>query len=128
MIRTIFAATAGALAIVGFAALFVLLLIPGQVRAEECQTMVASHYGKESGNRTASGTFFDGSQMVAAHKTMKFGTRLLVSYKGSKPVEVVVRDRGPYIRGRQLDLSTAAARKIGLTKAGVGTVRVCRAG
>lgn len=127
MIRAIFAATAGALAIVGFAAVWVLLLIPGQVRAEECQTMVASWYGTESGNRTASGTFFDGSQMVAAHKTMKFGTKLKVTYQG-RSVVVVIADRGPYIRGRQLDLSTAAARKIGLTKAGVDRVRVCRLG
>lgn len=97
------------------------------VRAAECHNWVASHYGRESGNRTASGTYFDGTQMVAAHKTLPFGTRLKVTYQG-RSVVVVVRDRGPFIRGRQLDLSTAAARKIGLTKAGVGKVRVCRVG
>lgn len=97
------------------------------VHAGECSTMVASHYGKESGSRTASGSFFDGSQMVAAHKTMKFGTKLRVTYQG-RSVVVVVADRGPFIRGRSLDLSTAAARKIGLTKAGVDRVRVCRLG
>lgn len=97
------------------------------VHAGECQNMVASHYGKESGNRTASGSYFDGSQMVAAHKTMKFGTKLKVTYQG-RSVVVAVADRGPYIRGRQLDLSTAAARKIGLTKVGVAKVRVCRVG
>lgn len=89
--------------------------------------MVASHYGKESGSRTASGSFFDGSQMVAAHKTMKFGTKLRVTYQG-RSVVVVVLDRGPFVRGRSLDLSTAAARKIGLTKSGVDRVRVCRVG
>ena len=124
MIRHIIAATVPAALIIGAAALF-LWAMP--VHAAECTNMVASHYGKESGNRTASGSFFDGTQMVAAHKTMKFGTKLRVTYKG-KSVDVVLADRGPYIRGRDLDLSTAAARKIGLTKAGVGTVRVCRVG
>lgn len=124
MIRNLIAATIPAAIIVGAAALF-LWSMP--VHAAECQTMVASHYGKESGSRAASGSFFDGSQMVAAHKTMKFGTRLKVTYQG-RSVVVVVADRGPYIRGRQLDLSTAAARKIGLTKAGVDRVRVCRVG
>jgi len=95
------------------------------VHAGECQNMVASHYGKESGNRTASGSYFDGSQMVAAHNTMKFGTKLKVTYQG-RSVVVVVADRGPFIRGRELDLSTAAAEKIGLTNVGVGEVRVCR--
>ncbi|RYY67699.1 MAG: hypothetical protein EOO12_00135 [Chitinophagaceae bacterium] len=124
MIRHLIAGAVGAALILGAASLF-LWSMP--VTAAECQTMVASHYGKESGSRTASGSFFDGSQMVAAHKTMKFGTRLRVTYKG-KSVDVVLRDRGPYIRGRDIDLSTAAARKIGLTKAGVGRVRVCRLG
>lgn len=95
------------------------------VRAGECQTMVASHYGAESGNRTANGERFDGSGMTAAHKTLPFGTKLKVSYRG-KSVVVRINDRGPYIKGRSLDLSTAAARKIGLTKAGVATVRACR--
>jgi len=127
MIRTVIAATVSAILIVGVAALFLQVLIPGQVKAGECSTMVASHYGKESGSRTASGSFFDGSQMVAAHKSMKFGTKLKVTYQG-RSVVVVIADRGPYIRGRELDLSTGAARKIGLTKAGVDRVMVCRVG
>lgn len=122
MIRTLIAATIPAVVILVVAAA-VIWSVP--VRAAECTTMVASHYGKESGNRTASGSFFDGSQMVAAHKTMKFGTKLRVTYQG-KSVDVVLADRGPYVRGRDIDLSTAAARKIGLTKAGVGKVRACR--
>lgn len=90
-----------------------------------CELMTASHYGKESGRRTADGSYFDGSQMVAAHRTWKLGTPIIVSYRG-KSVRLVVRDRGPYIRGRQLDISTAAARRIGLVKAGVGKVCVTR--
>jgi len=90
------------------------------VKAGEC--VVASHYGAESGNRTADGSYFNGTQMFAAHRTMKFGTKLRVTYQG-RSVVVTVRDRGPYIRGRQLDLSTAAAKKLGMVKAGVA--RVC---
>jgi rare lipoprotein A len=97
-----------------------LSLVP--VRAAGCQPMVASWYGKESGNRTADGSYFDGSQMVAAHRSMKFGTKLRVSYKG-RSVVVTVRDRGPFIKGRTLDLSQAAAARIGML--GAGVARVC---
>lgn len=82
----------------------------------------ASWYGSESGNRTANGEHFDGSSLTAAHRSMKFGTKLRVTYRG-KSVVVRVNDRGPYIKGRSLDLSRAAARKIGLIPAGVA--RVC---
>ena len=100
-------------------------MVATQARAAECWNWVASHYGAESGNRTANGERFDGTSMTAAHKTLPFGTKLRVTYQG-KSVVVRVNDRGPFIRGRDLDLSAAAARKIGLTKAGVGKVRVCR--
>lgn len=95
------------------------------VRAGECAgtIMTASHYGKESGSKTADGSFFDGSQMYAAHKTWKFGTGIKVTYRG-RSVILSVRDRGPYIHGRELDISTAAARKIGLDKPGVAEVCV----
>lgn len=97
------------------------------VRAGECagEVMVASHYGSESGDTTADGSFFDGSQMIAAHRTWKFGTRINVAYRG-KSVDLTVRDRGPYIKGRSLDISTAAAQKIGLVKVGVDRVCVTR--
>lgn len=89
--------------------------------------MVASWYGTESGSRTANGEHFDGSSYTAAHRTLPFGTKLRVTYQG-KSVVVRVNDRGPGIKSRQLDLAHAAARKIGLTKVGVGKVRVCRLG
>lgn len=122
MIRSLIASTLGAAVILGVAAFF-LAITP--VHAAECWTWTASHYGTESGRRTANGERFDGSGMTAAHKTLPFGTRLKVSY-GGKSVVVRVNDRGPFVRGRQLDLSTAAARKLGLTKAGVGRVKACR--
>lgn len=92
------------------------------VRAADCEMMVASWYGAESGNRTANGEYFDGSSLTAAHRTLPFGTRLRVSYKGQS-VLVVVNDRGPYSKGRSLDLSRAAAQRLGMIAAGVG--RVC---
>lgn len=76
---------------------------------------------------TANGEHFDGSGMTAAHKTLPFGTKLRVTYTSktgvTKTVTVRINDRGPYIKGRVLDLSHAAAKRIGLTTAGVG--RVC---
>jgi rare lipoprotein A len=82
---------------------------------------MASYYGNESGSRTASGQRMNASAMTAAHRSLPFGTKLRVTH-GSRSVVVTVNDRGPFIRGRVLDLSTGAARVIGLTSAGVGRV------
>jgi len=82
---------------------------------------MASFYGNESGHRTASGQRFNQEAMTAAHRSLPFGTKLRVTH-GSRSVVVTVNDRGPFIRGRVLDLSTGAARAIGLTSAGVGRV------
>ena len=70
---------------------------------------------------TASGEKFNPNALTAAHKTLPFGTLLRVTHKG-KSVIVRINDRGPFIKGRQLDLSRAAARKIGC--GGVCTVKV----
>jgi rare lipoprotein A len=98
-------------------------------RAAECRgSMVrASWYGAESGNRTANGERFDGGSMTAAHRTLPFGTRLKVSYRG-KSVTVRINDRGPFVAGRSLDLAKRAAAQLGLTAAGVGTVCVEKLG
>lgn len=82
---------------------------------------MASYYGSESGNRTASGARFNPGGMTAAHRSLPFGTRLRVSH-GGRSVVVTVNDRGPFIRGRVLDLSRGAASVIGLTGRGVGRV------
>ena len=81
----------------------------------------ASYYGNEAGSRTASGQRFNQNAMTAAHRHLPFGTRLRVTH-GSRSVVVTVNDRGPFIRGRVLDLSKGAARVIGLTGSGVGRV------
>jgi rare lipoprotein A len=81
----------------------------------------ASYYGNESGSRTASGARFNQNAMTAAHRSLPFGTKLRVTHRGQSVI-VTVNDRGPFIRGRVLDLSKGAARAIGLTGAGVGHV------
>lgn len=81
----------------------------------------ASYYGTESGSRTANGERFTGRDMTAAHRSLPFGTRLRVTH-GGKSVTVRVNDRGPFVRGRSLDLSHAAAAKLGMIRAGVATV------
>jgi rare lipoprotein A len=83
---------------------------------------MASFYGNESGSKTASGQRFNENAMTAAHRSLPFGTKLRVTYKGSSVV-VTINDRGPFIKGRVLDLSKGAARAVGLTSAaGVGHV------
>ena len=82
---------------------------------------MASYYGNESGSKTASGARFNQNAMTCAHRSLPFGTKLKVTH-GGRSVVVTINDRGPFIRGRVLDLSTGAARAVGLTGAGVGRV------
>ena len=82
---------------------------------------IASFYGNESGRKTASGQRFNQNLLTAAHRSLPFGTRLRVT-RGDRSVVVTINDRGPFVRGRVLDLSTAAARAVGLAGAGVGRV------
>ncbi len=84
-------------------------------------TMVCSYYGKKfHGRMTSSGETFDMYDMTCAHLSLPFGTRLRVTDEESgKSVIVRVNDRGPHVKGRDLDLSYAAAKEIGLIGAGV---------
>ncbi len=92
----------------------------------EAREGLASWYGPGfKGLPTASGEPFDPQGYTAAHKTLPFGTDLLVSYRG-RSVAVTVNDRGPYVGGRELDLSRAAARDLGLTRVGVDHVEYTR--
>lgn len=82
----------------------------------------ASYYGGGfNGRRTACGEIFNDSRLTAAHKTLPCGSRVKVTYHG-RSVIVRINDAGPYAGGRVIDLSTAAARSIGLVNAGVGYV------
>jgi len=78
---------------------------------------VASYYGpKFHGKKTASGEVFDMYKLTAAHRTLPFGTRVRVTnLENSKSVVVRINDRGPFIKGRIIDLSFEAARRIGIT-------------
>ncbi len=88
--------------------------------------ITASWYGQDfHGRPTSSGERFDMYGFTAAHKTMKFGTRLRVTNPvNEKSVDVTVNDRGPFKWGRDLDLSYGAAREIGFTEIGVGSVKI----
>jgi rare lipoprotein A len=90
------------------------------------ETGSASYYGaKHQGKRTASGERFDMNSLTAAHRSLPFGTRLLVTNLGNdKSVEVRVNDRGPHTRGRLIDLSRQAAQQLGMLGTGVAQVRV----
>ena len=86
----------------------------------------ASYYADSlNGNKTASGELYDKNALTAAHRTLPFGTKVKVTFlKTGKSVDVVINDRGPYAKHRIIDLSRAAATKIGLIDAGHGTVRL----
>jgi rare lipoprotein A len=92
----------------------VLLFLAGTAHAE-----VASIYGGRDGlcgHRTASGERLNCAAMTAAHRRLPFGTQIRVCHNGC--VTVRINDRGPWVRGRDIDLSPAAARAIGLYKTG----------
>ena len=122
------AATSGALTrkifVVGLLSVGCLALLLFCSRLVVAEPVEASYYGPGfEGNLTANGEVFDSSQFTAAHKTLEFGTKLIVSYEGRSAV-VRINDRGPYIEGRDLDLSQGAAEYLGLTAVGVAVVDV----
>jgi len=87
---------------------------------------IASFYGAYfAGKKTASGERFNPSRMTAAHKTLPFGTRVRVTnMRNGRSVVVRINDRGPFIRGRVIDLSRGAAGVIGMIGRGIAPVRV----
>ena len=87
---------------------------------------IASWYGMPyHGRRTASGEVFDMDKITAAHKKFAFGTWVMVdNLDNGKRVEVRINDRGPFVRGRVIDLSRGAARKIDMLGPGLAKVRL----
>ncbi|WP_445215732.1 septal ring lytic transglycosylase RlpA family protein [Bradyrhizobium sp. Pa8] len=81
----------------------------------------ASYYSYSKG-KTASGSSFNRNLLTAAHRSLPFGTKVRVTHGGSSVI-VTINDRGPFIRGRVLDLSLAAAHSLGITDRGVAQVR-----
>ena len=92
------------------------------------QAEVASYYGKElAGRRTASGERFNPSAMTAAHRTLRFGTRVRVTNpRNGRSVVVRINDRGPFVKGRSIDLSSGAARAIGMGSSAQVRMQVLR--
>ena len=90
------------------------------------QEGIASYYGDAfQGRPTASGETFDKNLLTAAHRTLPLGTRARVTnLENGKSVEVRVNDRGPFAKARVIDLSEAAARKIGMIENGTARVRI----
>ncbi|MGO2452126.1 septal ring lytic transglycosylase RlpA family protein [Pseudomonas taetrolens] len=90
------------------------------------KTGTASYYGaRHHGKRTASGEPFNQNALTAAHPRLPFGTRLLVTnLSNKKSVVVRVNDRGPYTRGRIIDVSRKAAQQLGMLRSGTAKVRV----
>lgn len=87
----------------------------------------ASFYS--SPQATASGARFNPGALTAAHKSLPFGTRVRVTNKGNgRSVVVTINDRGPFVRGRSIDLSRRAAEVIGMTGAGVVTIAMAVVG
>lgn len=86
----------------------------------------ASWYGPGlHGKETASGETFDQNKLTAASKTLPLGSKAVVTNVATgKSVEVTINDRGPYAKGRKIDLSRAAAQQIGMTKKGVAKVKI----
>ncbi len=95
---------------------------------ERGEVGIASFYGRRfHGRRTASGARYDMHALTCAHPTAPFGTRLRVTeIDGGRSVVVTVTDRGPFTRGRVVDLSLAAARRLGIVGRGLARVRVER--
>jgi rare lipoprotein A len=128
VIRALAEAIGGAAIILALA--FVFLTSTPPAHGAECAGMSArvSWYGHEScissPCRTATGERFTGEDMTAASLTLPFGARVIVqNVRNGRSVQVRINDRGPYIRGRAMDLSKAAFAKI--APLGQGTARVC---
>lgn len=90
------------------------------------QTGKASYYASHfEGKRTASGEVFSNSAMTAAHRTLPFGTQLVVTnLENQKSVVVTINDRGPFIKGRIIDVSERAARQLDFYRQGIANVSI----
>jgi rare lipoprotein A len=113
-----FARTAFLLLAVGF--------LPGGADAQYLERGTASWYGERfQGLKTASGEIFDMNLLTAAHRDLPFGAQVrVVNLRTGASVSVVINDRGPCIEGRDIDLSLAAARALGMVEEGIAPVLI----
>lgn len=100
--------------------------VPLSAESGASQTGIASWYGPGfHGRPTASGAIYDQNELTAAHQTLPLGTRVMVTnLDNGRSTEVIVNDRGPFAKGRILDLSYAAARTLGMIGPGTISVRI----
>jgi rare lipoprotein A (peptidoglycan hydrolase) len=100
--------------------------LPEDQVAEDASLGEASWYGPGfHGNPTASGETYDMHELTAAHRTLPLGTRVRVrNLKNDRSVVVRINDRGPFVDGREIDLSYAAAQQIGMLQPGLASVEV----
>jgi len=118
----------------GFCAVMLLVLVGcsstprsgGSVSSGHSESGMASYYGNEFiGRKTANGERFDQGKLTAAHRTLPFGTRVKVTNKqNGKSVVVRVNDRGPFAKGRIIDLSSSAFKSIAYLGVGVIPVHI----
>ncbi len=97
----------------------------GSAAAQDSKTFtgIASYYSKNYSGKTASGEKYDETKFTAAHRTLPFGTRVVVTdVKTKRSVTVRVNDRGPFIKGRVIDLSYAAAGEMRMHGRGLAKV------
>ncbi len=109
--------------------LIILFIMSASLQAktiEKVQEGDASYYANSlNGKKTASGVPYNKNALTAAHRKLPFGTKVKVTYlKTGKSVVVEINDRGPYAKGRLIDLSGAAAKKLGMLEDGHGKVRL----
>jgi rare lipoprotein A len=99
---------------------------PPEAHRGAVQEGIASWYGPGfHGNRTSSGEIYDQNELTAAHQTLPLGTRVAVTnLQNGRTVEVRINDRGPFAKGRAIDLSYAAARSIGMLGPGTAPARI----
>jgi len=97
-------------------AIAIILLESFPTNGAFAESGVASVYSTESGSRTASGQPLNPSALTAAHRSLPFGTKVRVSNRrNGRSVIVTINDRGPFVRGRIIDVTPAAARELGFS-------------
>ncbi|MBN2443029.1 MAG: septal ring lytic transglycosylase RlpA family protein [Spirochaetales bacterium] len=106
--------------------ILLLFLIITPLLCQSLETGYASWYGgKFQGRYTASGEIYDMNKLTAAHKTLPFGTFVkVINIENGKSIVVKINDRGPFVEGRIIDLSRAAAEEVGMLKSGIAKVLI----
>jgi rare lipoprotein A len=102
----------------------IFLMVKAQAGHQEFNTL-SSWYGSESGKFTANGAHWNPNGLTVAHRSLKLGTRVrLTNLRNGKTVVATVTDRGPFVRGRDLDCSKGVANVLGFLEAGTAVLHV----